>query len=629
MRQTAPKWGDNVAKVMKKLTSPATLLLLLPLTLASCGVFGSKTPEDQSFQTQTLDWKACDPTILGQDTGEVFADLGDRLVCADMKVPMNWAAPKTGAASVSLIRLKAANPSARQGAIFFNPGGPGGDGLAFAPFFGRAWGEADTTTAVGANLKKLTEQYDLVGFSPRGVGASTRLYCGSNELVGPIRAPASDRSERNIAAMIRAGQLAASACQKNPLTPFINTDATARDLNLARALLGDAKLNYIGYSYGTWLGSWYAKRFPESTGRMLLDGNMPFHSTMQAAFETDPMTFQRDFREVVAPYLARLDTVFGLGTDGAAVYNRYATLGEPIKNIMGSVAASELYVRDEYPVIGLVLKVASVVDSLSKANPEASADELQAQAAQATYFADAEMNETGRAIAGQLLAYADAVQHEAPSPVALSEFAATNTAVVCNDTAWNQDLAHWRQVDDRDAAQYPLIGGALISTPCLYWKGGPSVTKPEAPANMPPILMLQNEYDPATPKEGALAALKATPNARMIMIDNEPQHAAFPYDTDCVDLPITRYFLTGELPANQLTACQAKPLPFEKQVFPVGEPYTTGSLSTLSLRSQAVKTAAGRKALTHNRQIIADQSAALHGTQSGLNLDAARQLLRR
>ncbi|MFC4636851.1 alpha/beta hydrolase [Deinococcus hohokamensis] len=614
---------------MKNLHRPATLLLLLPLTLASCGLFDRKTPEDQSFQPQALDWKACDPTILGQDTGDVFKALGDRLVCADMKVPMNWDAPKAGTASVSLIRLKAANPSARQGAIFFNPGGPGGDGLAFAPFYGLAWGQADATTTVGANLRKLTEQYDLVGFSPRGVGASTRLYCGSNELVDPIRPPASDRSEANIANMIRSGQLAASACQKNPLTPFINTDATARDLNLARSLMGDAKLNYIGYSYGTWLGSWYAKRFPESTGRMLLDGNMPFHSTMQEAFENDPMTFERDFREVVAPYLSRLDEVFGLGTNGAAVYSRYLALGEPIRNIIGNATASELYVRDEYPVIGLLLKVAVIVDDLIQANPDATTEELQAEAAQATYFQDQDLNEAGRALGAELVAYADAVQYESPSQVVLSEDAATNTAVVCNDTAWNQDLSHWRQVDDRNAVQYPLIGGSHLTIPCLYWKGGPSVKKPEAPANLPAILMLQNEYDPATPKEGAVAALKATPNARMIMIDNEPQHAAFPYDTDCVDLPITRYFLTGELPASQLTACQARPLPFEAQVYPVGESYTTGSLSTLSLRSQAVKTAAGQKALAHNRQIIAQQSAALHGTTSGLNLDKVRQLLRK
>lgn len=614
---------------MKRPSSPATLLLLLPLTLASCGLFESKVPEDRTFQDQKLNWQACDPTILGEDETELFKALGDRLVCADMQVPVNWEAPSAGKASVSLIRLKAANADQRQGAIFFNPGGPGGDGLGFAPWFGFAWGKADTKTPVGANLKKMTEQFDLVGFSPRGVGASSRLYCGSNELAPVVHSPASDRSEQNVSAMIRTGQLVASACQKNPLTPFINTDATARDLDLARELLGDKKLNYIGYSYGTWLGSWYAKRFPKTTGRMLLDANMPFHATMQAAFEADPMTFQRDFREVVVPYLTRLQDLFGLGKTPEQVYAKYATLGEPIKNVLGNVTASLLYSRDEYPTIGVLLKVASVVDGLIKASPDAGMEVWLAQATQATYFPNQELNDLSRSLAAQLLYYRESLAMQMPAPVVLTEGSATNTAVICNDTAWNQDLGYWRGVDNRNAVESPLIGGSFVALPCLYWKGGPTVKKPEVPADMPPVLLLQNEYDPATPKEGALAALKATPNARMIMIDDEPQHAAFPYDTDCVDLPVTRYFLTGELPGAELTACSAKPLPYEAQVYPVGEKFTTGSLSKQSLRAQAVKDAQGLQALARNRQTIAQQSAALHGVSSSLDLDALNNYFRK
>ncbi|WP_189005589.1 alpha/beta hydrolase [Deinococcus malanensis] len=602
---------------------------MLPLTLASCGLFETKAPEDRTFQDQKLNWHACDPSILGKDESELFTTLGERLVCADMQVPMNWEAPAAGKASVSLIRLKAANPEQRQGAIFFNPGGPGGDGLGFAPWYGFAWGKADANTPVGANLKEMTEQFDLVGFSPRGVGASSRLYCGSNELAPVVHSPASDRSEKNISAMIRTGQLVASACQKNPLTPFINTDATVRDLDLARHLMGDQKLNYIGYSYGTWLGSWYAKRFPETTGRMLLDANMPFHATMQAAFEADPMTFQRDFREVVVPYLTRLGGMFGLGETPEEVYQKYAGLGEPIKSVVGGATASMLYNRDAYPSIGVVLKVASVVDGLIKASPNAGTEAWLAQAAQATYFPNQKLNNVARSMAAELLYYRDSLVTQTPVPVVLTEGSATNTAVICNDTAWNQDLGYWRGADERNAVESPLIGGSFVSIPCLYWKGGPTVKKPEVPAQMPPVLMLQNEYDPATPKEGALAALKATPNARMIMIDDEPQHAAFPYDTDCVDLPVTRYFLTGELPAAELTSCAAKPLPFEAQVYPVGEKFTSGSLSTQSMRAQAVKDPRALKALARNRQTIAQQSAALHGISSPLDLDALNRFFKK
>lgn len=266
---------------------------------------------------------------------ENFAALGNRLTCADMTVPLDWSSPERGKVSVSLVRVAAASPKERQGAIFFNPGGPGGDGLAFASAYATAWGKADPKTNIGSGLNKMTQAFDLIGFSPRGVGASTRLYCGTNQLVRPARPPSADRSEDNIQRMIRAGQLLASACKKNPVTPFINTDATARDLNLARQLLGDDKLNYVGYSYGTWLGSWYAKLFPEHTGRMLLDGNMAWQGEMEETFKLQPMAFERDFREVYAAYVARHDEVFGLGHSAEEVYASWRALGEPVRSFTG------------------------------------------------------------------------------------------------------------------------------------------------------------------------------------------------------------------------------------------------------------------------------------------------------
>lgn len=587
-------------------THPALPLLLVPLVLASCGNNAVTDPLEE-FTGQTVGWQTCDPTILGEDSREKFALLGDRLSCADIQVPLDWKQPGRGRVSVSLIRVKAENPDKRQGAIFFNPGGPGGDGLAFAPNFGLAWAAANVNTPLGAEYKKMGEQFDLIGFSPRGVGASTRLYCGTNELLDPINPPASDRSEENVQRMIRAGTLIAKACQKNSLTPFINTDATARDMDLARQLLGEEKLNYIGYSYGTWLGSWYAKLFPEHTGRFLLDGNMPWHSTMQAAFEADPASFERDFRDVAAPYFARLDPLFGLGATGEGVYAREQALSEPLRSIVGNFVASTLYSRDYLPLMGVGLKAAVVVDGLVKQKPNITTPELLEQAGQQTYLPVPELNEVAVALAQQLVIVRDSELHAQPGPVELGAGSATQMAVICNDTPWNQDLGYWRQRDEADAKTHPLIGGSLISLPCLYWKGGPTVQKPGVPTNMPALLMLQNEYDPATPLEGAKEALNATPNSRMILIDNEPQHAAFPYETECVDKPITSYFLTGKLPGGQISPCQARPLPGEDSVYPVGQVLTDQGqvcLGAQGLRSQSVTSRLAQDALLENRRII-------------------------
>lgn len=554
-----------------KLNRSALALLPLTAALAACNPTPIPAAPDPMapFTGQTLGWAACDATILGSDNAALFSELGSRLQCADMTVPQNWSKPDAGSLSVSLIRVTASDSKQRQGAIFFNPGGPGGDGLTFAPFNAYFWANGDTSTTGGANLKKMTEQYDLIGFSPRGVGASSRLYCGSNELIDPINPPAADRSDANVNRMIRAGKLTALACQKNPLTPFINTDATARDLNLARQLLGDQKLNYIGYSYGTWLGSWYAKLFPEHTGRMLLDGNTSFNAPFEETFGYQPMAFERDFRDAVAPYLARQNAYFGLGATGTDVYATQNGLEENLRFITSRYIAQFMYGRDNLPLIGVVLKPAAVLSGLIKAKPAATTDELGTLALKQTYFPDAETNDLAKQLALLFLQIREDVRNPAPTPVELDASSSVFTAVTCNDTAWTTDLAAARARDDQEARAYPLLGGDSIANACRQWKGGPSVKQPAIPANTPPILMLQNELDPATAQEGALKALNSTPSAKMIFIDDEPQHAAFPYGTDCVDGPITTYFLNGTLPGEKLSRCAALPLPGENAVVPV------------------------------------------------------------
>lgn len=635
---------------MRRLTPVATVIAS-SLLLAGCNPTPPAADPLKPFTSQTLTWAACDPTVLGipadlvigsDQSGEltirkVFAELGERLKCADVKVPLDWSSPSRGTAVMSVIRTTAATPDKRQGAIFFNPGGPGGDGLQFAPLNAYSWARANTETDIGRNLKAMADQYDLIGFSPRGVGNSTRLYCGVNELVDVTQPPASDRSEKNIQSMIKYGQLAAKACQNNPTTPFINTDATVRDLDLTRQLLNEEKLNYIGYSYGTWLGSWYAKRFPQNAGKILLDANMDWSGNMEDTFKLQPRAFERDFRDVVAPYLSRItSTVFGEAPITAqAIYTRERALGEPLRFLVGRDIASALYSRDVLPYLGIELKAASVLDDLIKANPGIGLNDLLALIPAQTYFRDPELNSAALDTAQYLAFYRDFfIQISAtPQPVVLSEFPATFTAITCNDTPWNITQSQWRQIDDQEAQTYPLIGGSALSNPCLYWQGARVAQKPALPATMPPVLMVQNEFDPATATEGALKAFDATPSARLIFINEEPQHAAFPYDTACVDLPITTYFLNGTLPDARRTDCQAKPLPSEETVYPVtfSSQGLTGKAACLrpsTLGSQAIVDPRAQAAAQAARQIIVD--SARNTWSAGLEVrlpDAMKQKL--
>ncbi|ADV67961.1 alpha/beta hydrolase [Deinococcus maricopensis] len=582
----------------------AALAILPALALAACGP--RVTPPDPmaSFTSQKLDWHTCDQSILGFDL-DLSKYVGDRARCADVNVPLDWSNPTRGTASFSLLRVSAEKPAARKGAIFFNPGGPGGDGLAFAVQYGYLWSKASTSSPVGQNLKTLSEQYDLIGFSPRGVGASTRIYCGTNELYAPVNHPASDRSQRNIDAMIRNARLDAAACQKNPITPFINTDATARDLNLARQLLGDEKFNYVGYSYGTWLGAWYAKLFPANTGRILLDGNMGLDGDMAKTFISQPKAFERDFREVALAYVARHNDLYQLGSTREQAYTQFDALSAPLKYAASNVIAHAMYSADLMPSIGETLVGARGLQAILSAHPDADVNAVAAAVQSVKFSDDADLDAAAREQAFGLLGVYDALVHPTPQPAELENSSAAFTAITCNDTPWNTDQNYWTKLSDQMAKDYPLIGGAEAYTSCAYWKNW-TVKKPAVPANMPPVMMLQNEYDPATPREGALDGWKSLPGARMVFIDNESQHAAFPYGTECVDLPITKYFLDGTLPKDTFTACQAKPLPGETQVYPVGEDYvkTTG-LSVQNVGASAYQSEVGvQEALKGLRDII-------------------------
>ena len=531
----------------------------------------------QSFKDQKLVWATCDPTLVpfGPRTRKA---LEGRVQCADVKVPLDWNNAARGTISIGLLRATAANPAKRQGSIFFNPGGPGGDGLLFGAIFASLWTRADTSTPAGVALKTLSDQYDMIGFSPRGTGQSTRFTCGSNEIFSPEQDAAEDRSPKNLTALARNARLVAQACLKNPIVPYINTDQTARDLDLTRQLLGDAKFNYIGYSYGTWLGAWYAKLFPQNAGRMLLDGNVAFAGDYEKGALLKPQSFERAFRDSALAYAAR-HPEFELGSTKEQVYALYnsfpSAVKYAVKNYSNGITGA-LYTDEGITKIPLSLMGARGLSAVIAAYPELNTvEDLAPRLDQYFYSEDPDIEAAAHAESLAMLGtYLDVV-NGGTGPVSLSYGSSVLTAVRNNDTPWTQSQQFWIDQGNKDAVKYPLTGGEIPTA--VFW-GQPTTSRPPVPANMPPILMLQNELDPTTHKEGALEALNSLPSAKMIFVDNEAQHTAFPYGDQCVDLQVANYFLSGTLPDKKFNVCQAKPLPGEDQVYPVGDSYATGDL---------------------------------------------------
>ena len=620
--------------------------LILALSLGACGRKHHRTTEKlcsplmvkdsavspteaaniaalKSLKAQTINWAACDPTIVPYNV--VKQTIGARLQCADITVPEDWNKPSRGNLSFSLLRVTAGDPAKRQGSLFFNPGGPGGDGLLFGAIYGYLWNQADTSTPTGKQLFDLSEQYDLIGFSPRGTGQSSRLTCGSNVSSSPEQYQTTDRSQKNIDAMLRNARIVAEACLKNPLTPYINTDQTARDLDLARELMGDKKFNFIGYSYGTWLGSWYAKLFPEQTGRMLLDGNTAFAGTFQDSFNMQPLGFQRAFTDSALAYIAR-HPVFEMGTSEPSVYAIYDAFAPAIKLALQTQDYENNIIQSLYsdftiPTISVSLVGARGLNDVVAANPGLNTEaDLTPLLEKHTFAKDANLDAAARADALTLLPAYLGVINQKVKPVDLKDDNAVFNSVINNDTPWNQDPQFWINFGAQQAVANPLVGGGFTETSAIYWSK-PTTTKPPVPAGLPPILMLQNELDPATPKEGALDALKSLPSAKMIFVDNEAQHTAFPYGDTCVDSQVAQYFLDGSMPANKFNVCQALPLPglsagdfsvpAETRVYQVGDTYANGntvpaqSLAAQGIRSQALgNTPATKDALNLLKAII-------------------------
>ncbi|AGS67752.1 alpha/beta hydrolase [Streptomyces collinus] len=226
-----------------------TLALLgagLP-TAAATPAADAPRPDLARFYGQKPVWTACEGPDMPRD-----------LRCAKVTVPVDYAHPAAGTLDLAVARYRATGPS--RGSVLLNFGGPGGQGV-------------DALAAGGKDFMDLTNGYDVVGFDPRGVGRSSPVSCGAGGDRGLPLAGESVDLDRPQGVLRRLRQ-AATECARNsgPVLRHIGTVDAARDMDVIRAALGDRKLNYLGFSYGTRLGAVYAAQFPHRVGRMVLDG---------------------------------------------------------------------------------------------------------------------------------------------------------------------------------------------------------------------------------------------------------------------------------------------------------------------------------------------------------------------
>ncbi|MCX5167065.1 alpha/beta hydrolase [Streptomyces antibioticus] len=208
---------------------------------------GDDDPGLSRFYDQKISWSECDVDGVPDD-----------LQCGTVSVPLDYARPGSGSLDLALARYRATGD--KRGSVVLNFGGPGGAGVPELAYGGKPFME-------------LTDGYDVVSFDPRGVGRSSPVSCGDEEQ-GGLSALDDDDALGDPATVLARLREAAAACVRNsgPVLPHIGTVNAARDLDVLRSALGDKKLNYLGFSYGTRLGAVYAAQFPGKVGRVVLDG---------------------------------------------------------------------------------------------------------------------------------------------------------------------------------------------------------------------------------------------------------------------------------------------------------------------------------------------------------------------
>jgi pimeloyl-ACP methyl ester carboxylesterase len=539
-------------------------VVLLTVFIAGCQSLPSDNAHREAYKIEPPVWSEWVAGDEYADYANLLALFSDRTKFATIAVPLDYANPSAGTLDVAVLKVEAKNPSERWGSILFNPGGPGGDGLIYGLLFNYLWSKDNPNAASGSGalFQELTEHYDLVGFSPRGLGASTKLVCSSDTDLVPELIFSADRSETNLAANMQNARAIAEALSANPLTQYINTEATARDMDVIRQVLGDEKLNFLGISYGTWLGTWYASLFPDRIGKMLFIGETDITGTWNEALLLQEMGMQRVLEKMLVPYAAGNPDIFHLGNTEREVMDALSSLQGELKHVTIKALDKHISYQENAHLALFTLRAALMIDSFLAKEQAPNIESLNQLLDKVDWNVHPKyrelLSETARTLVQD---YFDLVNRK-PEPVNLVDSEAVWWAVQCMDTNNAYDADSWALQSSLHSKYYPQFGGFYINNPSLFGS--------KAPVNRPPvenipsdasIFIVQSEFDPYTPLEGALRTFSALPQASMIVLKGDYQHCIIvPYGNDELDRSVAEFFLNRKLPPR-LSIVEGNPLP--------------------------------------------------------------------
>ena len=507
-----------------------------------------------------INWGPCtDPNLVA-----------DNAQCALVPVPLDYSNP-SGAKidiAVSIIRHTSKN---YQGVIFTNPGGPGGSGLNLNTFL--------IPVLKAEGFEHAAEDYDWIGFDPRGVGSSVPAITCMPDFLGPDRPNYNPTSSSILGYWLQKVAAYAQKCDshsaaQSALLRHITTPDVARDIDYIRELLGQKQINYYGFSYGTDLGQVYATLFPSHVRRIILDSNV---NMTRPGYDTTNLDQDGPFdrnENIWFGWLAKYNSVYHLGSTQSAVRTLfYKTMDQlqkaPIEGIVGPDEWTDVFQQAGYYEETWLGTAQLFSDWINKHNTDA------ANALVAAYEgSDAPGNDNSIAV---------------------------YLAVQCTDSQWPHDFSTWSTDTWNVFHTAPFLAwpNTWFNGPCLDWKAPSSTLTHVGTSQISNMLLIDETLDAATPFQGSLVTRQLFPNSVLLAEPGGTTHADSLFGDYCVDSTIGNYLQTGDLPPRDSGAEWDKtcaPLPMPVPAGASGAAVHASATRASAARSSALRVAVKRLA---------------------------------